>query len=135
MKSIKLTKKESDKILGNMRKGSINPKTKRIKEIKFHKEFEKGMRLYLCKNCGYPCMFMGMPMVMCECKKPNKKIYALQDFEKFISDLQKIFFQTIKNRKLNWTKKDIVEDDLRCDINNQIRVFARPIQHSTIKRK
>ncbi len=94
MKEIKLTQKESEQLTKNIRK-HLGEKAvpKEIKTIKFHKEFDKGMRLYLCLNCGYPSYFCGFPMVICECKKPRKKIYELKDLDKFILKLQDFYYK------------------------------------------
>lgn len=98
MKDIKLSKKESDELTKNMRKQLGKKVVKhKIEKIVFHKEFDKGPRLYLCLNCGYPSLFWGVPVVICECKKPKKKIYKFEDLEKFIEKLQDMYYKRRKN--------------------------------------
>jgi hypothetical protein len=92
MKTIHLTKKEAEKIAKN-----LGVKGKPPKKIVFHEEFDKGMRLYVCLHCGYPGMFMGVPIQMCYCKKPRKKIYNLDQLDEFILKLQRIHNRVYKN--------------------------------------
>jgi len=96
MHTIKLTKEESEKVTNNLRKGGIKLKD-RIKVIKFHKEFSKGLQLQLCLHCGYPKMFMGLPQPDCECNKPKQKAFRLTELDKFISELQKIYYRQHKD--------------------------------------
>ncbi|MBU1213539.1 MAG: hypothetical protein KJ587_20080 [Alphaproteobacteria bacterium] len=72
---------------------------KKVKRIVFHKDFKKGTRLWLCKNCGYPSYFMGVPMIMCECDNPKGRVYTLDKLEDFILELQNIFFRKKKEAK------------------------------------
>lgn len=115
MKKIKLTKKESDKILSNLKKSGILriQKGKPLKHIIFHNEFEKGWRLALCHKCGYPHKFMGLNLFnKCEmCNSNNIHIYNLKDnntyfwfynlkdLDKFIIKIQQIYQKRKKNKK------------------------------------
>ena len=67
-----------------------NKEETKNKKISFHKDFEKGTRLWLCLNCGYPSIFMGVPIIFCDCKKPKPKIYPIEKIEDFIIQLQEI---------------------------------------------
>lgn len=58
------------------------------KEIVFHEEFNKGMRLWLCLNCGFPTMFMGKAVQLCYCNNCKPKIYPLKKLNEFILKLQ-----------------------------------------------
>ena len=63
-------------------------------DIKFHPDFEKGMRLAVCLNCGYPYLFMGSSEMLNDCcKKPKVKIYELKKLEDFILKLQEIHYK------------------------------------------
>lgn len=90
MQPIKLSKKESKEITEKLKNARI-PIKRDIKQIKFHKSFDKGWQLALCKECGYPSIFMGIPMFSC-CKKQKIKVYPLnfKSLGKFIYDLQSI---------------------------------------------
>jgi len=90
-KTIKLSKKEGEKIAKSHGHG------KPIKKIVFHKDFDKGMRLAVCLHCGYPAMFLGCPIIFCECKKPRTKVYELNKLEDFILKLQRIHSRKKKN--------------------------------------
>jgi len=101
MQKIKLKKKESNRILLNLKKCRVMPKPKQIKHIVFHKDFDKGMRLVLCHKCGYPNMFMGFALFD-RCKICNSKkieIYDMKHLDKFIIKIQEIY---IKRKK--WSK-------------------------------
>ena len=68
-------------------------------KIVFHKDFKKGWRLGLCLNCGFPSMFVGMPLITCKCRKPKLKIYPMDKLEDFILKLQDIhFFKKTKKK-------------------------------------
>lgn len=87
----KVSRKQSDKFLRNMEKHGIKPKTKRIKEIVFHKEFDKGKRLGLCLNCGYAVLFLGLWDYPCSnCKSKKIRILELKNIEEFILLQQKV---------------------------------------------
>lgn len=105
-KGRRLTKEESDKILKNMKKGGCKPKTKRIKAIKFHKDFDKGMRLGLCLKCGYPIMFLGASWYCGQCDYDKKfKAYPLEKLDDFISKLQEMHYE--KEEKTEKLKRRI----------------------------
>ena len=90
MKKIKLSKEEGRKITENMRK-HLGDKAvpKRIKVIKFHKDFEKGLQFCLCLNCGYPLMFQGLWDYPCDnCGSKRVRIY--QSLEDFILKAQRV---------------------------------------------
>ena len=93
LKKIRLTKQESDKILKNMKNSGTKLKTKRIKAIKFHKSFDKGMRLAVCLNCGYPSMFIGLPQLDCGCKKQKIEVYSMNKLMDFVLKLQEIYYE------------------------------------------
>ena len=91
LKKIKVSKKESDKILNKIRQADPNLKTKRIKKITFHKDFNFGMRYALCLKCGYPVYFMGLWDYPCSCCGNKKmKIYEEKHFQDFIFAIQEI---------------------------------------------
>lgn len=95
-----LSDKEGDEILCNMaRCGCITKKKQKMKELRMHNEFKKGWRLSLCQNCGYPILFIGVPFEMCECKKPKRKVYLLNDISKFILDSQKMWCKCQKTKR------------------------------------
>ena len=67
------------------------------KKIVFHDDFELGMRLWLCLNCGFPSIFMGLAdEVRCECEKNKPKIYSMDKLSDFILKLQSIHFYNKK---------------------------------------
>jgi Zn finger protein HypA/HybF involved in hydrogenase expression len=69
------------------------------KKIVFHKDFDKGMRLALCQNCGYPVYFAGLWDYPCECCGSKKvKIYEMNRFENFIFRLQEMAHKREKSK-------------------------------------
>ena len=97
MKDVKVTKKQSDIILKRLKKADPKIKSKRIKTIGFHKDFDKGARIVLCLECGFPLMFWGAWDMPCDlCGSEKVKIYALKDLDKFIRRLQDISYKKYK---------------------------------------
>ena len=69
------------------------------KKIKFHKDFNKGFRLWLCLNCGYPTMFMGLSVQLCECSNCKIKVYEMSELQDFLLKIQDIHFHSKKVSK------------------------------------
>lgn len=90
----------------------LKKKLKNIKskDIRFHKDFDKGKRIALCLKCGYPVVFYGamrykgdLTIANCSCKKPKFKEFSFDKFNDFILKIQDIN-QRISTRK---PRKDI----------------------------
>jgi hypothetical protein len=58
MRKIKLSPKESKQLTSRMKKIGVKTKSD-IKSIDFHKDFNKGIRIAVCKHCGNPQLFCG----------------------------------------------------------------------------
>ena len=91
-------------------------------KIVFHKDFKKGKRLWLCLNCGYPVVFMGVPMISCDCKKPKPKIYTMDKLDDFILKLQEIHFY--KKKKID-ARKFIDWEEVVKEKNKEIKKLEK----------
>ena len=100
VKEIKVTKKQSDRFLKNLKKSGIKLKTKKIKSIVIHQDFDRGMRLCLCLRCGYPIMYQGIWDYPCEiCSSKRVKVYNLDQLDEFIRQIQNIVYKNRERKK------------------------------------
>lgn len=89
-KADELQKKE---LLNHNKKGEKKDNPFKNK-IRFHKDFDKGMRLTLCPDCGYPTMFMGAECLVCSaCSSCDVKVYTLDKLEDFVLKQQEIIIK------------------------------------------